>query len=482
MNLGTRIALLVGAAVLLATTIAGTGLAVSSRTVGRDVIDRDLDVAARGVAGPDGRPAAALVRAALNRRLERCDQPTQAPAGTRDHGRDRGSNDNDRDRKPPPRPARFQSPQLRSGLQLIQPDGTTTASCLSTFTPVDEEAMIAETGTGRFRRSVEIDGELYRVLTVGYGNLGAVQFAEEMQVVEDTTSGLVARIISFGLIGAVLAGAFGWLWARQATRPVRELSATAERVAATQDLGERIEVSGNDEISNLAKSFNSMLVSLETSRAQQHQLVQDASHELRTPLTSIRTNIDLLQRHPTMDDDTRATILNDIRAEVEELSGLSAELVESATEIDNSPSARIETDLESLVEGCVTRARRSHSRDIELSVSNPAVVMVDPVAISRAVDNLIGNAAKFTPADREIVALVDASTVTVNDRGPGIPAEDLPSIFDRFYRATTARSEPGSGLGLSIVQQIVQAHDGEVFASNRPGGGASVGFTLPAAT
>lgn len=504
MNLGTRIALLVGAAVLLATAITGTGLAFSSRSVGRDVIDRELLSAAAAFNGLDGAPDPVLMRAAFELRVARCDDAPDSPAldstqrGAQDRNDDRRGND-DRPREPTNErlengdqqrnnggdrgratnrpPSRFL--QLRSGLQLVEPDGATTTSCLAAFEPVANELDIARNGFGQFLRSADINGDRYRVLTVGHGTLGAVQFAEELQVVERAMQGLFRRIVAFGLIGAVLAAVIGWFWARRATRPVRELSATAERVAVTQDLGERISVTGSDEIGTLAASFNRMLVSLDTSRAQQRRFVQDASHEFRTPLTSIRTNIELLQRHPTIDEETRAAILSDIQAELEELSDLSAELVDSAAEVTNAPDARLEVDFEALVESCITRARRRHSRPIDLAVASASTVLVDPAAVSRAIDNLVGNAAKFTPADGAITVELQAGTITVSDTGPGIPETDLPNIFDRFYRATTARTEPGSGLGLSIVKQVVDAHDGQVFASNRPGGGARVGFTLP---
>lgn len=502
MSLGTRIALLVGAAVLLATAITGTGLALSSRSVGRNVIDRELDAAAMAFSNADGRPDPLIVRAAFQLQVARCERPAEdtgtaaqlaaddagpPPAPGNDGnvgGNGGGDGPGDRDRNPRRQDGPL-VPRLRSGLQLVEANGDTVATCLPPFAPIEKELSIAEVGVGKFRRSLSIDGDRYRVLTIGYPGLGAVQFAEELEVAEGATAGLMTRIVAYGLIGAALAGAFGWFWARRATRPVQQLSATAERVALTQDLGERIPISGNDtdyrndEIGNLAASFNRMLVSLDTSREQQHRLVQDASHELRTPLTSIRTNIDLLQRHPNLDQDTRTTVLNDIRAELEELSDLTAELVESATEFDDSPSSRIEVELQSLVEACLHRARRSHSREIELAVTNPALVEVDPAAVRRAIDNVIGNAAKFTPAEGAITVAVDGGTVTVDDRGPGIPEADLPNVFDRFYRSTTARTQPGSGLGLSIVQQVVHAHGGDVFAKNRVGGGASVGFTLP---
>ena len=129
------------------------------------------------------------------------------------------------------------------------------------------------------------------------------------------------------------------------------------------------------------------------------------------------------------------------------------------------------------------RAQRRHRRAVELevldAVDEPETVHGDPVLLARAVTNLVNNAAKFSDEGSPIEISVSNRHVTVHDRGPGIPESDLPHIFERFYRATVARSAPGSGLGLAIVEQIITGHGGHVTAVNREGGGASIGFVLP---
>ena len=176
--------------------------------------------------------------------------------------------------------ARF-IPEFASSMQLIRANGVIISGCLTL--PVDDtEVAIASSGEGTVLRTVSIDGRRYRMITAGFGDLGAIQFARDLDLTEDTLRGLFVRITLFGAIGAVLAGLLGWYLAGRATRPIERLNDAADRVARTRDLGERIPVENNDEVGALASSFNTMLESLDTSREQQQRLVQDASHELRT--------------------------------------------------------------------------------------------------------------------------------------------------------------------------------------------------------
>lgn len=497
MSLRARIALLVGVTVLIATAIAGIGTAVSSRNLGRDRLDQELIADASRFSGT-GFQLASQLQFAFDLRRATCAEDLESLAHAEE-----GPIELNGPRLLEERPGggffvvrgrgeRVQIPEFAAAMQRISADGLAFSACLTL--PIDErDGAIALTGVGSSLRTVSIENERFRVLTQGYGDLGAVQFARGLEVTEDTMSGILARIIGFGLAGAVLAAGLGWFWAKRATLPVQQLSATAERVTRTHDLGERIELDRDDEIGALATSLNAMLTSLDTSREQQQRLVQDASHELRTPLTSMRTNVELLQRHAHLDDETRARVLADINAELKELTELTAELVESATEVSTTPGATTAVVLHEVVSECVERARRRHRRTIQLEIldgrpkmldgsPDPVLINADPTLIARAVTNLINNAAKFSDETTVIDVSVSGAEVIVHDRGPGVADADMPHIFERFYRATTARSAPGSGLGLAIVEQIVSGHGGSVTASNRPGGGASIGFALPVAT
>lgn len=487
MSLRTRIAMLVAGTVLLATLVGGVGTALSSRNVGIDRIDEQLlDDAAR--IDPTGRASDNQIRLAFEVRRATCNDDAPSTDGQGDDQvaatGDQPATDDDGAGPPPRNPserfARF-LPEFSSSLQLVRSNGVIISGCV--VLPVEgEDTDIATTGSGDLLRTVSVDGERYRMLTTGFGDLGALQFARSLELTEDTLRGLFVRTMLFGAIGALLAGLLGWVLARRATQPVERLSEAADRVATTRDLGERITVEGGGEIGTLAASFNTMLASLDTSREQQQRLVQDASHELRTPLTSMRTNVELLQRHTDVPAELRAQVLADISAELAELTELTGELVESATEVDTNFDRSAPFDVANVVEECVERGRRRHRREISLELAHDVetTVVGDGALVARAITNLINNAAKFSdPSSGPIEVVSRGTAVQVLDRGPGIPPDDLPHVFDRFYRATAARSAPGSGLGLSIVKQIVDGHGGQLSAHNREGGGLSIGFTLP---
>ena len=468
MSLRTRIALLVGITVLVATAIGGAGTALSSRNVGRDRVDQALVSDAENFRTQSPRLVNQL-QFAFDARRAGCDDPDEA-VGDTDAAERRTA-------------ARLgYLPEFASHMQLIRPNGNVFAACQTLPISVEETA-IAESGFGNTFRTVTVEGERFRLLTRGYDEVGAVQFARSLEITQDTLRSLLVRSLVFGLIGAALASALGWLFAKRATDPVKNLSETADRVARTQDLGERIIVDGDDEITALASSFNTMLSSLDTSREQQKRLVQDASHELRTPLTSMRTNVELLQRHTDIDPQIRSQMLADIGTELNELTQLTTELVDSATEIPATLQLRDEIVLTAIVNDCAERARRRHRRTINVIAPSDVepMVMGDVALLGRAITNLINNAVKFSEAETEIDIEIFGSTVYVRDRGAGIPEPDLPYVFDRFYRATAARSAPGSGLGLAIVKQISEAHGGTVTAGNRRDGGAEIAFALPPA-
>lgn len=254
------------------------------------------------------------------------------------------------------------------------------------------------------------------------------------------------------------------------------LTEAAEHVAETQSLDARIEVARDDELGRLAHTFNSMLATLEEARVSQQRLIADASHELRTPLTSVRTNIELLQRGAVKGKE-RDELLADLGSETVELSHLVAELVDLAT-IGRQEEPTIEVDLAGVVAQAVERLRRHSDLEIRMDLA-PTTIDGMPHGLLRAVSNLLENAAKWGREGPEIAVTLGAGTLTVRDHGPGIPEEDLPRVFERFYRSPEARALPGSGLGLSIVAAVIDAHGGDVFARNAPDGGALVGFTVP---
>ncbi|HEY5154621.1 MAG TPA: HAMP domain-containing sensor histidine kinase [Acidimicrobiales bacterium] len=382
--------------------------------------------------------------------------------------------------------------------QVLAADGDRVAGSSTVVLPIDDlDQAVAGGAVASVRRNVAVDGVPYRMLTTGRNSgPGAVQVARSLTETDRVLDSLRNLTLVATALIVALAAAVGWLIARQVTRRLARLTGVAEEVAATGRLDVPVPVDGTDEAGRLGGAFNEMLIALGRSRDAQQRLVQDAGHELRTPLTSLRTNVSVLRRHESLPPETRTRVIEDLDAETRELTGLVNELVELATDArDDEPHQHVE--LGPLAERVAERARRRTGRRITVTADG-SVVDVRPQALERVVSNLLDNAAKFdalgpsgappaaaiepTAAGEQVEPIevdITAGRLEVRDRGPGIPADDLPRVFDRFYRSVGARSRPGSGLGLAIVRDIVEAHGGTVSAGNRPGGGAVVGFTLP---
>jgi two-component system sensor histidine kinase MprB len=297
--------------------------------------------------------------------------------------------------------------------------------------------------------------------------------------------GLVLLLISAA--GVVVSAVAGTAVARGGLRPVARLTQATERVARTGDL-RPIQVTGTDELGRLTHSFNSMLGALAESREQQRRLVADAGHELRTPLTSLRTNLELLMAAskpgaPRLSEKDTGDLYADVRGQLDELTTLIGDLVELARQ-DAPQVVHEPLELVEVVERALDRARRRAS-GIRFEVAlQPWALLGDASALERAVLNLLDNAVKFSPPDGTVgVALRPlgdgTAVIEVTDQGPGISAEDLPHVFERFYRSEEARTLPGSGLGLSIVMQAAQRHGGMAYAGSAPGGGALLAIRLP---
>jgi len=367
-------------------------------------------------------------------------------------------------------------------IQILNRDGRPIFAISNVRLPVAaEDGQIAEGAGESARRTVRLDGQRYRIVTAPLGGNGAVQVARDLGETDRVLNDLLRRTIPLGMILAAAAAAMAWLLARRALRPVEQLTRAAEHVAQTQELAGTIEVTRDDEVGQLARSFNSMLEALQASRRQQQQLVTDAGHELRTPLTSIRANIEILQRAGEPDEAERERIFVDVNTEIRELSELVRELVELAGDAGAGDEPASLLDLAELADDAADRARRRTGREVTTEMVGDCTIRGRPGALERAIDNLVGNAAKFSPADTPIRIRSEGGRLEVHDSGPGISPADRPLVFERFYRTEDARSAPGSGLGLAIVKQIIERHAGRVFADSSPAGGAAVGFELPAA-
>jgi two-component system sensor histidine kinase MprB len=317
-----------------------------------------------------------------------------------------------------------------------------------------------------------------RVATVTVAPGFSLQIAHRLTDADVVLSRLRIWFLLVAAGGVALAALLGAFVAREALRPVRRLTDTAEHVAETHDLTRRIDVSGNDELSRLATSFNTMLAALEQAVAAQRQLVADASHELRTPLTSLRTNFEVLMRPAPLPEESRRKLEQDVHRQFEELAALVGDIVELARD-GQSPGEEDDVRLDVLVAEAVERAERNADGVEFRLTSRPTLVRGVPARLDRAVRNLLDNAAKWSPRGGVVEVEVGEGTVSVRDHGPGIADADLPFIFDRFYRAAEARSRPGSGLGLAIVRQVAEAHGGHVTVEAPADGGSRFVLAVP---
>jgi two-component system, OmpR family, sensor histidine kinase MprB len=367
----------------------------------------------------------------------------------------------------------------QSYVQLVLKNGKT-ARTFGELVPIpvsSHDLEIARGGGSGFSDKSVGDTKA-RVFTFGPGNGFALQVARSLGDVDRALSRIKLFLLLIAGGGIAVAGALGLLVARSALAPVRRLTETAEDVSRTRDLSQRIDVTGSDELSRLASTFNSMLAALEESARAQRQLVSDASHELRTPLTSLRTNIEVLTRDDALPPADRELLLRDVGEQLVEMSALVAELVELARG-DRVPAEPEDVRLDLVAADAIARTERNRPGVTIRPELEETLVRGVPASIERAVSNLLDNAAKWSPPDGEIDVVVKDGELVVRDRGPGIDESDVPFVFDRFYRAPSARSLPGSGLGLAIVRQVAEAHGGTITVEAAEGGGTRMRLALP---
>jgi two-component system sensor histidine kinase MprB len=336
---------------------------------------------------------------------------------------------------------------------------------------------VAEGKRNAFFSNLTIAGTPARVLTERAEQGGVWQVALPLTDLNNTLGKLRVVLLIVSLAGIAIAAALGLLVSRAALVPVRRLTGAAERVARTQDLGHRIDVEEQDELGRLSESFNTMLAALERSRYAQRQLISDASHELRTPLTSVQTNLDALAMGERLPPQERARIVAAAQAQLRELTVLVGDLVDlSKTEVEELEVEDVRLDL--AVAAALERAKLHAPRCRFVLGAEPCLVRAVPARLDRAIANLLDNAAKWGPPEGPVEVGVHGGRLEVRDHGPGIAEDDLPRVFDRFYRAPSARGLPGSGLGLAIVRQTAEAHGGAVRAENDPRGGARLTLEL----
>ena len=372
-----------------------------------------------------------------------------------------------------------------SYMQVVRDDGATALTTSEAFTvPVTKQTLAVAQGKrmSAFSNQV-VAGKESRIYTVYLGTEAfdghglALQFVRPMNDIAHTLNRL--RLILLLIVaGGIAAGAAaGALVSRAALVPVRRLTRAAERIARTGEPSERVtDAGGRDELARLGTAFNTMLAALETSLETQRRFVADASHELRTPLTSLQTNIEVLKQQERLAPGQRAKLFADLEREAHEMRDLIAALLELARA--DAPQAHMEVHLDEIVDSAVERARTRFPNVRFESKLEQTTIDGSPERLERAVWNLLENAGKWNNGTGPVEVQLRGGDLTVRDHGPGIAAEDRDHVFDRFYRATSARALPGSGLGLAIVRDVAEAHGGSVSAEDAPGGGALLRLRL----
>jgi two-component system, OmpR family, sensor histidine kinase MprB len=435
MSLRTRLVL--SAALAVALAVSAAALFVYARTRGE--LHREVDATLR-------ERAESLVRSR--------DRPGRNPAAGR--------------------PANLPRPPLggAGGLtQLVDRSGQVRSDS-STQIPVVEDATGVAAGTEPpFYDDLTVDGTPLRVYTTQWSRGVALQVARPLTETNAVVSDMGLALIITAVVGVLVAAGLGFVVARAALRPVRRLTAAVEDVAKTHDLSRRIETKGNDEVGRLAGSFNAMLEELDESQRAQRRLAADASHELRTPLTSLRTNIEVLVRNEDLDPNDRERLMQDVNGQIVEVSALIGGMMEIARGDEPIDDEIADVDLDQVVATAVEDASFHWPNVRFVTDLTPSVVRGVAGRIELAVGNLLDNAGKWSPNGNAVEVAVRDGEVSVRDHGTGIDPADVPYVFDRFWRAGSARGVPGSGLGLSIVRQVADQHDAQVVVESPPDGG-----------
>ena len=347
------------------------------------------------------------------------------------------------------------------------------------FGPLDSrDVAVAQGAQPAYFASAHDGGQRFRVYTT------ALPFGPGPGLVRDSRAANAddgalrnAALLLAGLTVAATGITYGAarLSAGRILRPIAELTAATEHVTETRDLTARLDSTGtSDEVGRLGSSFDTMLAALHESVTAQRQLVADASHELRTPLTSLTMNLDLLEDGAGLADPQAPSLVRAAREQAGDLDQLITDLLDLARYHESAPHREI-VRLDLLASEAVHRVRQRTPHAAIVVDLQPCLVHVDPAGVDHAICNLIDNAIKWNASDGVVQVVVADARVSVTDHGPGIPDEDLPHIFERFYRAPAARGMPGAGLGLAIVARVAQANDATADVRTGPDGST---FTL----
>jgi len=382
----------------------------------------------------------------------------------------------------------FSSPDVY--VQIVWPDGTIVSRSdnLGEQQLPFTQANIARVLKGETSQEVITVGASRLLLhssplTVGNRHVGVVQVGQSLKEIDQALRFAAYLLATSSAIAVGVAAVIGFYVARSALRPIDQMTQTALHISRTSNLQQRLQVNSQDELGHLAATFNEMLSRLEALFKTQERFVADVSHELRTPLTTIQGNLDLLKRGAVNDAQSRQEALEIIEEETRRMSKLASDLLllaqaDAGIKLELKP-----IELDTLLLDVYRQARvMANGQEVKLGHEDQAIVLGDADRLRQLLLNLVDNAIKYTPTGGEIMLMLyrepEWTRVVVQDTGVGIPAKDLPFIFDRFYRTDKSRSErkPGAGLGLSIARWIAEAHGGNLTVESQEGKGTA--FTL----
>jgi signal transduction histidine kinase len=366
---------------------------------------------------------------------------------------------------------------------------TTSPSIGTLSRPLDPIGLKA--GTTIYEDSY-LDGAHLRVLSVplafGERRIGILQVGASLSVVDATRNNLISVMLGIGIVAVLMAALGSWVLLGRALSPLENITETVDQINRADDLSRRIPTLGQvkDEVGNLVLSFNQTLERLEALFTSQQRFLADVSHELRTPLTVIKGNVDLMRRIKEADEESLTSIDQEAGRLTRLVGGL---LMLAQAESGKLPLnfGRVELDL--LLTEVFTEMRMLAGSKVRVHLNDIDQVIVhgDRDRLKQVLLNLVANAIQYTPAGGDIYIslskLGDQGRLIIRDTGPGIPAEDLPHIFDRFYRAEKSRTRSqtsGFGLGLSIAHWIIEHHNGQIKVESKEGKGTTFAIWLNA--
>ncbi|MBV7331559.1 HAMP domain-containing histidine kinase [Chloroflexi bacterium TSY] len=404
------------------------------------------------------------------------------------------------DRQPPPFPAELVPNNFRPGLiQIRNLDETLmyqSDNLAGTVLPLSADGYQAVTQGQVWLERVQLDDEWFLIRS----QLDETDEAETLIVQTALPVGneieylreLKRILVAGDLVVIVLAFGLGWTFAGWTLRPIDRITQTAQMVGEERDFSRRVGHTGpDDEIGRLAKTFNAMLarlqeayVQVEQSLQAQRRFVADASHELRTPLTTIRGNMELLQHQPALEAEERTDILTDTIDETNRLMRLVNDLLVLARADTQQTLPLKPVYVQPLLDDVCRQAQQldtEHTIVCESGVDGS--IMGNRDAIRQILLILLDNAIKHTPPQSEVIVSSEVNddhiAIHVQDNGPGIDAELLPHIFERFYRGDVVRTGPGTGLGLSIARELTEAQGGTIAVESTMGEGSLFTLSFP---